>query len=61
VLLLDHGENLGCVPAMKSAASKLYLHIKVDAENAAKFVSDVRNWHGMSIPVYDEDANRNEC
>jgi len=47
---------------MKSAASKLYLHIKLDAENEAKFVSDVRIWHGiMSMSVYNEDANRNEC
>jgi len=62
VPLLDCGENLGCVLTMKSAASKLYLHIKLDAENEAKFVSDVRIWHGiMSMSVYNEDANRNEC
>ena len=60
--LLEHGENLGSVLTVKSAASKLYLHIKLDAGNEAKFVSDVRIWRGiMSRPVYNEDANRNKC
>jgi len=62
VPLLLRGENLGCVLTVKSAASKLYLRIKLDKGNEAKFVSDVRIWHGiMSRPVYSEDDNRNEC
>jgi hypothetical protein len=61
VPLLERGENWGSVLNVKSAASKLYLHIKLDAGNEAKFVSDVRIWRGMSRPVYNEDANRNEC
>jgi len=62
VLLLERGENLGSVLIVNSAASNLYLHIKLDAGNEAKFVSDVRIWRGiMSTPVYNEDANRNEC
>lgn len=53
---------MGCVLTVKSVASKLYLHIKLDAGNEAKFVSNVRILHGiMSRPVYTEDANGNEC
>lgn len=36
--LLECGENLVSVLNVKSAASKLYLHIKLDTCNEAKFV-----------------------
>jgi hypothetical protein len=62
VLLLECGENLGCALTVKNAASKLYLHIKLDAGTEAKFVSDVIILYGiMCRSVYTENANRNEC
>lgn len=36
--LLERGEDFESVVTVKSAASKLYLHIQLDAENEAKFV-----------------------